>query len=104
MGLSYNGANIFAYQYQDGAPLGLKGPNGDNYLYAHLQVDAQGSYRLPKGFKADRLWTESDERGLWVSITAAASGRCNVNITSSTIGAGVRWSSIERLIPRRRGI
>ena len=50
-GLSYNQANIFAYQYQDGAALGKTGPLGDNYLYTHLQVDAQGSYRLPKGFK-----------------------------------------------------
>jgi TonB-dependent receptor len=52
VGLSYNDANIFAYNYSDGAPLGLRGPNGDQYLYAHLQVDAQGSYRLPKGFTA----------------------------------------------------
>lgn len=29
-----------------------KGPNGDNYLYSHLQVDAQASFRLPKGFTA----------------------------------------------------
>jgi len=49
--LSYDQANIFEYQYQDGAGLGLKGPSGDNYLYTHLQVDAQGSYQLPKGFK-----------------------------------------------------
>jgi hypothetical protein len=27
----------------------LKGPNGDVYLYAHTQVDIQGSYRLYKG-------------------------------------------------------
>ena len=52
VGISYNDSNIFAYNYQDGAPLGLRGPNGDNYLYAHLQLDAQGSYRLAKGFSA----------------------------------------------------
>ncbi len=59
-GLSYNGANIYQYQYEnlddDGSPNpqvgGTKGPAGDNYLYAHLQIDAQGSYRLPKGFTA----------------------------------------------------
>jgi outer membrane receptor protein involved in Fe transport len=66
MGLSYNGANIYQYQYQNlqyacdtctsTVPLvpqpvaGTKGPAGDNYLYPHLQVDAQGSYRLPRGF------------------------------------------------------
>jgi TonB-dependent receptor len=52
MGLSYNGASIFQYQYQTqpaGTPdYGAKGPNGDQYLYAHLQVDAQGSFRVRK--------------------------------------------------------
>ncbi|HKN23826.1 MAG TPA: TonB-dependent receptor [Candidatus Acidoferrum sp.] len=62
LGLSYNAANIFGYQYQDGSaqatnpdapgatPGGLKGPDGDTYLYAHLQIDMQGSARLEKGF------------------------------------------------------
>ena len=52
VGIAYNAANIFSYNYSDGAPLGLKGPNGDQYLYAHLQLDAQGSVRLAKGFSA----------------------------------------------------
>jgi outer membrane receptor protein involved in Fe transport len=63
VGLTYNGANIYAYQYQDLNPDGTKidpsslpaggafGPGGDNYLYAHLQVDAQGTIRLPHGFQ-----------------------------------------------------
>jgi TonB-dependent receptor len=58
LGLSYNAANIFAYQYQnlnsDGTPVdpgdltagGTKGPGGDNYLYAHLQIDAQAVVRV----------------------------------------------------------
>ena len=45
MGLTHNDANIFAYQFQDGVD--AKGPLGDQYLYAHTQVDAQVSYRLP---------------------------------------------------------
>jgi TonB-dependent receptor len=60
VGLSYNAANIAAYQFTDGTPFadgtpstvtagGLKGPFGDNYFYAHLQVDAQGSVRLAHG-------------------------------------------------------
>jgi TonB-dependent receptor len=60
-GLSYNGANIYAYQYQnlndDGTPMsagdltpgGTAGPGGDNYLYSHLQVDAQTVMRLTTG-------------------------------------------------------
>jgi TonB-dependent receptor len=61
VGLSYNGANIFAYQYQnlndDGTPMaasdltagGTAGPGGDNYLYAHLQLDAQANIHVASG-------------------------------------------------------
>ncbi|HEY2906841.1 MAG TPA: TonB-dependent receptor [Vicinamibacterales bacterium] len=61
LGVSYNGANIYAYQYQtlnsDGTPIsasdltaaGIAGPGGDNYLYAHLQIDAQASVRVASG-------------------------------------------------------
>jgi len=60
-GLSYNGASIFAYQYQnlnsDGTPMspgdltagGAAGPGGDNYLYPHLQLDAQAVVRVASG-------------------------------------------------------
>ncbi len=48
MGLTHNDANIFAYQFQDGAAGGVKGPNGDQYLYPHTQVDAQVSYWVPR--------------------------------------------------------
>jgi len=57
LGISHNDANIFSYNYQnlnpDGTsstvPLGVKGPNGDTYLYAHTQVDAQASIRMYRG-------------------------------------------------------
>ena len=61
VGVSYNGANIYAYQYQnlnsDGTPIasadltagGVAGPGGDNYLYAHLQLDAQATVHLAQG-------------------------------------------------------
>jgi TonB-dependent receptor len=64
LGISYNGANIFAYQYQnlnsDGTPMapsdltagGTAGPGGDNYLYTHLQVDAQASVRVSRDLSA----------------------------------------------------
>ena len=55
-GISNNGANIYVYQYQsngpDAVPFGVKGPFGDNYFYAHTQVDAKVSYYLGKGFTA----------------------------------------------------
>jgi TonB-dependent receptor len=55
-GVSHNDANLFAFNYghvdaaTDRDPInGIKGPNGDVYLYAHTQFDVQGSYRLYKG-------------------------------------------------------
>ena len=57
-GLSHNDANIYSYAYAGGTPLqnkdpilGLKGPLGDQYLYAHTQYDVQGSYRLFRGMR-----------------------------------------------------
>jgi TonB-dependent receptor len=61
LGVSYNGANLFAYQYSnlnpDNTPIkasdltagGPTGPGGDAYLYPHLQVDAQASFRVRGG-------------------------------------------------------
>jgi len=57
LGISHNDANIFSYNFQnlnpDGSsntvPLGIKGPNGDTYLYGHTQVDAQASLRMYRG-------------------------------------------------------
>ena len=59
LGISHNDANIFSYNYQnlnsDGSPatvaLGIKGANGDTYLYAHTQVDAQGAFRMYRGLQ-----------------------------------------------------
>lgn len=61
LGATYNSASIYQYQWEnclaqqqngggceDPANLGPKGPLGDNYLYSHLQVDAQASFRVQK--------------------------------------------------------
>jgi TonB-dependent receptor len=61
LGATYNSASIYQYQWtqctpsqaagagcEDPAGLGPKGPLGDNYLYAHLQVDAQASVRVQR--------------------------------------------------------
>jgi TonB-dependent receptor len=42
MGLSYNQASIYGYQYQDGMLGGVNGPLSDIYFYSHIQVDAEG--------------------------------------------------------------
>lgn len=67
LGVTYNGASIFQYQWQactpsqsqagtceDPSSFGPKGPAGDNYLFSHLQVDAQASYRVQKSLTV--LW------------------------------------------------
>jgi outer membrane receptor protein involved in Fe transport len=68
VGMTYNSAMIFNYNFKDlttgpngiipiapadlaqSAAGGVKGPGGDNYLYAHFQVDAQGSYKISRSF------------------------------------------------------
>jgi hypothetical protein len=50
--MTFDDKMIYAYQWTDGADsVGIKGPSGDNYLYAHYQFDTQASYRLPGGFQ-----------------------------------------------------
>ncbi|HEX7140331.1 MAG TPA: TonB-dependent receptor [Vicinamibacterales bacterium] len=48
VGLTHNDANIYSYNYQAGADLGVTGPNGDVYLYPHTQFDAQASYLIQR--------------------------------------------------------
>ncbi|WP_035355884.1 TonB-dependent receptor [Edaphobacter aggregans] len=111
LGLSYNAANIFAYQYNDGnaGPIvysggdstsntgykasggGIKGPNGDTYLYSHLQVDLQGTYRLPKGFTAVAyaLNLNNEVFGFYNGSTIYPIQR---EYYKQTFGGGLRWS------------
>lgn len=52
LGLTYNDRMIYQYQYTpatDPSNLGPYGPAGDIYLYPHLQIDAQASYRVGHG-------------------------------------------------------
>jgi TonB-dependent receptor len=92
MGLSYNQANVFQYNYQDGAPLGTTGPNGDVYLYTHFQVDAQGSYRLPKGFSVV-VYGLNLTNQVFGFYQGSAVYPIQREYYHPTIGGGVRWSS-----------
>ena len=49
--VTYNDAYIFDYNFVDGAEGGIKGPNGDVYLYPHTQIDAQASYTFKRGIQ-----------------------------------------------------
>jgi TonB-dependent receptor len=55
LGTTYNGPTITGYGYKsasDPTNAGPTGPAGDTYVHAHLQVDAQGTYRIYRGLTA----------------------------------------------------
>jgi TonB-dependent receptor len=101
LGLSYNAANIFGYNYNNGnsgafdptsgSGGGIHGPNGDVYLYSHLQVDLQGTYRLPKGFTAVAyaLNLNNEVFGFYQGSTIYPIQR---EFYKQTFGGGLRWS------------
>ena len=101
-GLSYNAANIFEYRYQDGSdplaggpatitPGGIKGPDSDIYLDAHLQVDVQGSYRLVHGlqFVMYGLNLNNEVFGFYQGSPQYMIQR---EYYKPTVAAGFRWS------------
>jgi TonB-dependent receptor len=116
LGLEFNGASIYSYQYRDlayetdsngnlilgtnGLPIatsnpqvgGIKGPAGDNYLYAHLQVDAQASYSLGKGFEvyAQGLNLNNEVFGFYYGSPQYVVQR---EYYHPTYGGGLRWTS-----------
>ena len=94
VGMTYNSANIFQYNYQDGAPLGIKGPEGDIYLYSHFQVDAQGTVRLAKGFSvlAYGLNLNNEVFGFYQGSPIWPIQR---EFYHPTYAMGVRWNSGE---------
>jgi len=96
-GLSYNEDNIYSYKYQDGTggsvptPGGVHGPFADIYFYPHLQIDMQGSIRLPKGltFIAYILNVNNEVFGFY-----QGSGQYMIQreYYQPTYAAGLRWS------------
>jgi TonB-dependent receptor len=97
VGMTYNGSSIYAYQYQDGTggssptPGGLRGPDGDNYLYPHFQLDAQGSVRLKYGFTvvAYGLNLNNEVFGFYNGQTQYLVQR---EYYGPTLALGMRWS------------
>ena len=121
VGLSYNSANIFQYAYtacQSGqtvnaggscnvnpldagnptpqpTPGGITGPGGDVYLFAHLEVDAQGSIRLGKGvtFLAQALNLNNEVFGFYQGSPQYFIQR---EYYKPTYSFGFRWDLGER--------
>jgi len=94
LGLTHNDRNIFFYNFQDGADLGIKGPNGDVYYYPHTQVDAQVSYRLPHGHGVHAIVSmlnlNNEVFGFYQGSEQFPIQR---EYYSRTISAGLRWTS-----------
>jgi len=91
VGMSYNQASIYSYQFQDGTAGGLNGPLSDIYFYTHFQVDAQGSIRGPHGltFVVYGLNLNNQVFGFY---QGSAQYMIQREYYQPTIAAGVRWS------------
>jgi TonB-dependent receptor len=106
LGIAYNAANIFAYQYTndnagafdptDGSGGGIHGPNGDQYLYAHTQVDLQGTYRLGRGFTAVAYGLNLNNE-VFGFYNGSPNSPVQREFYKPTLGGGLRWS------PHREG-
>jgi TonB-dependent receptor len=95
--ISHNDTSIYAYQWNvANGPfhdpiLGLKGPTGDNYLYAHTQYDLQGSYRIYKGIQVvgSGLNLSNEVFGFYYGSKIYPNQR---EYYKPTVSFGVRWS------------
>jgi TonB-dependent receptor len=95
--ISHNDSSIAAYQWNTGTGpandpiLGMKGPTGDNYFYAHTQFDVQGSYRLYKGVQivASGLNLTNEVFGFYNGSEIYPVQR---EFYKPTTSFGVRWS------------
>ena len=97
--ISHNDANISSYFFAPttGVPtndplLGLKGPLGDVYFYAHTQYDIQGSYRLHRGlqFVASGLNLSNEVFGFYQGSTKYPIQR---EFYKPTVSFGFRWTA-----------
>jgi TonB-dependent receptor len=101
LGVSYNQASIYAYQYTDGTdplnpsatPGGLKGPLSDPYFYTHVQVDVQGSVRMNHGFTllASALDLNNEVFGFYQGSSQYMIQR---EYYQSTVSLGLRWEPV----------
>ncbi len=95
--MSHNDASIYSYFWTANStpndPVsGLRGPNGDQYLYAHTQYDIQGSYRVYKGlsFVAYGLNLSNEVFGFYQGSKQYPIQR---EFYHPTYSFGVKWSS-----------
>ena len=72
--------------------LGLKGPTGDIYLYAHTQFDVQGSYRLSKGLTVFGYGLNLSNE-VFGFIRAVRNTPLQREYYHPTVALGMRWAS-----------
>jgi len=91
LGVSYNQASIYAYQYSDGTQYGVKGPFSDIYFYSHVQVDAQGTMGLRHGLSliVSGLNLNNEVFGFYQGSPQYMIQR---EYYQPSISAGLRWS------------
>ncbi len=91
MGISYNQASIFGYQYQDGTPGGITGPLSDIYFYSHIQVDAEGIVGIHHGMSLvfSGLNLNNEVFGFYQGSSQYMIQR---EYYQPTFSAGVRWT------------
>jgi TonB-dependent receptor len=107
MGMSYNGSNIYAYQYfsslsslagcgnqSASGPVNgpINGPCGDNYFYPHFQVDAQMGMRLFSGLhlEVEGLDLNNEVFGFYNGSPEYMTQR---EYYKPTYSASLRWTS-----------
>lgn len=95
VGISHNGANIYTYQYQSSGPNavdgGVQGPYGDNYFYAHTQVDAKATYYLGKGFTAEAIG-ENMNNAVFGFYNGSPQYMVQREYYKPTYSGGIRWT------------
>jgi TonB-dependent receptor len=91
IGMSFNQASIYSYQYQDGTPGGVKGPLSDIYFYNHFQVDAQGSIRLTHGLSFV-MYALNLNNAVFGFYQGSPQYMIQREYYQPTVAAGVRWS------------
>jgi len=102
MGISHDGANIYAYQFQSAGPNAqapggapaiyeTTGPFGDNYFYSHTQVDAKATFYLGKGFTAEALG-ENMNNAVFGFYNGSPQYMVQREYYKPTYSGGLRWT------------
>jgi TonB-dependent receptor len=95
VGMSYNSANIYAYQYQNtgpgAVPYGVNGPFGDNYFYPHMQVDSKITYYIGKGFTVMAIG-ENMNNAAFGFYNGSPQYMVQREYYKPTYSGGVRWT------------